>query len=121
MAWPRAATKHVDFWRPGRVVDRERCTVEPDVALAKERVEAYLEEMGTRFEVDSDGDYSFRIGSARVFIRVQPVKDRVFVDAWAVTNRKVPPSPELFKHVATSNRYFFGSLAAHETDEGVTV
>lgn len=93
-----------------------------DVAATKERVQRMLTQTLGTVQVDQDGDFTFRHGSARVFIRVMAAfGDHTVVRAFAYTNLEVPPSPELFHFVATNNAYVFGHLTAVERDEGVTV
>ena len=93
-----------------------------DVAATKERVQRMLTQTLGTVQVDKDGDFTFRHGSARVFIRVtEAFGDHTVVRITAYTNFGVPPSPELFHFVATSNAFVFGQMTAVERDEGVTV
>jgi hypothetical protein len=96
--------------------------VSADLRLVKDKVESYLRDLVGTFEIDTDGDYTFRLGSARAFIRVAPKgDDNSLVVIRSFTNFRIPPSPEVFHYVATHNDWVFGSLAAHETDEGVNI
>ena len=92
------------------------------LAVVKDKVQRYLTDLLGSVQVDRDGDFSLRQGSARVFVRVAPLgEDRTFVAVWAETNLEVPPSPELYKFIATGNRYSFGCLRCREADGKVSV
>ena len=92
------------------------------LAVVKDKVQRYLTDLLGSVQVDRDGDFSLRQGSARVFVRVAPLgEERTFVAVWAETNLEVPPSPELYKFIATGNRYSFGCLRCREADGKVSV
>ncbi|MBM3696009.1 MAG: YbjN domain-containing protein [Actinobacteria bacterium] len=92
------------------------------VLAVREKVQRYLTDAFGSVEIDKDGDFTFRRGSARVFIRVSELgPDKTVVAMWAPTNNDVPASPELFHYVATNNAYTFGSLVAFEKDAGVNI
>lgn len=95
----------------------------PDrVGLVKEKVQRYLADAFGTVQVDRDGDFTFRHGSARVFIRVAELgTDKTVVAMWAPTNKDIPPGPELFRYLATNNAYTFGSLMAVEREGKVNV
>jgi hypothetical protein len=87
------------------------------VAIVKDKVQRYLIDLLGNIEIDRDGDFHFRAGSARVFIRVQPLGDNsTFVSVWAITNADLTPTPELYKFLADENRYRFGNLIYDEQD-----
>jgi hypothetical protein len=93
-----------------------------DVAATRDRVQRMLADLFGRIEVDRDGDFTFRHGSTRVFISVgEAFGEHTVVNVRAITNLRVPASPELFHYVATDNHYTLGALRAHEGDEGVLI
>lgn len=93
-----------------------------DVDATRERVQRMLTDLFGRIEVDKDGDFTFRHGSARVFIRVsEGFTDHTVVSVEAPTNLRVPASPELFHYLATENHYTFGAFRAFDGDNGVLV
>ncbi|MFQ5642414.1 MAG: YbjN domain-containing protein [Thiogranum sp.] len=94
-----------------------------NVLEVKEKVQRYLTEMLNNVQIDSEGDYNFRHGSSHIFIRVAQFNDdHTIVRVWAPTNMEVPPSPELYKYIATEgNKYVFGRLAVQEQENGLAV
>jgi hypothetical protein len=88
-----------------------------EIAVVRDKVQTYLRELVGRFEVDEDGDYSFRDGSARLFVSVSELGERAVVDIWSILALDVPESPELYEFVATTS-YRFGSLLARKQDDG---
>jgi len=92
------------------------------VEAVREKVRRYLtDEFGT-VQIDRDGDFTFRWGSARIFIRVSELgSDKTVVAIWAPTNNDIPATPELFHYVATSNAYTFGSMMATEKGDMVNI
>ena len=92
------------------------------LVVVKDKVQRYLTDLLGNVQIDRDGDFNFRQGSAHVFVRVAPLGDeRTFVAVWAQTNHEVPSSPELFKYIATGNQYRFGYLQCREEDGKVSV
>jgi hypothetical protein len=94
------------------------------VEATRAAVQRMLTDLLGRVEVDADGDFSFRVESARVFIGVVPFpeKDTTIVNVFSHTNIDVPPTPELFRHIAVeSDEWLFGHLGATEEDGAVTV
>lgn len=93
-----------------------------NVAAVKEKVQRILIDLMGKVEIDRDGDFTFRNGSARVFISVFELSDEFTgVVIFAPTNRGLPPSAELFKFVACETAYRFGSLRAKEADGKVNL
>ena len=94
-----------------------------DVAVVKEKVQTYLRELVGGFEVDKDGDYTFRHGSTRVFIDVDEwAGDHVAVAITAMVAADTPASPELFEYVATEgNAYRMGTLRAGKQEDGTVM
>jgi len=92
------------------------------IGPVKEKVRRYLTDIFGTVQIDRDGDFTFRQGSARVFLRVEELgDDKTVVAIWAPTNNDVPPKPELFRYIATHNAYRFGSLLAVERGDKVNV
>lgn len=82
------------------------------------KVQGYLTTLG-RPELDGDGDFSLRFGSARVFVRVTAWgNEHSLIDIFCFALEDVPPSPELFEYVATNNDYAFGKLRVVRRSEG---
>lgn len=93
-----------------------------DIEVTRQRVQRMLADLFGSIEVDRDGDFTFRHGSTRVFISItDEFRGHTLVNVRAITNLRVPPSPELFRYIATENNYIFGALRGHEGDEGVLV
>lgn len=98
-----------------------------DVLSIKDKVQRYLTDVYEKVVVDSDGDFSFRIGSTQMWVAVSQVDKKenrapyVAVRVFANTNNRVPPSPGLFEYVAFHGRFAFGALRCYKKDEGVRV
>lgn len=94
-----------------------------DVLTVKDKVQRYLTDLVGRIEIDSDGDFTFRHGSARMFVSVGAIgKDNTVVALNVPLTLRVRPSAELFHFIATNaDRYVFGHLSASERDDGVLV
>lgn len=77
-------------------------------------VETFLAGMVKGLHVADTGVMSFPMGSTRVFVEVRDWRDPAgVVTVYAITNRSVPRSPELFEYLAThSDDFVFGRLAA---------
>lgn len=92
------------------------------IEATRQRVQRMLADLFGTIEIDREGDFTFRHGSARVFISVSDgFGEHTLVSVRAITNLRVPPSPELFRYISTDNHYIFGALRAHEGDEGVLI
>lgn len=94
-----------------------------NVLEVKDKVQRWLTEFLSRIEVDRDGNFTFQHGTSRVFVSVRDwAEDHVVVRVYAPTNFDVPPSPELFRFVATNaDSRIFGRLSATERDTGVMI
>lgn len=87
------------------------------VAVVKEKVQRFLIDLLQNIQIDRDGDFNFRNGSAQVYVRVAPMGDAsTYVSVWAPTNGDVPVTPELYKYLVEQNHYRFGHLALSEKD-----
>ena len=98
-----------------------------EVLSIKDKVQRYLTDVYEKVAVDSDGDFSFRIGSTQMWVAVAQVENKanragyVAVRVFANTNNRVPPSPGLFEYVATQGRFAFGALRCYKKDDGLRV
>lgn len=92
------------------------------VAKTKAKVQHYLTKNG-RVEIDEDGDFTFRAGSSRVFIRVLDWGDSdTVVSVWSVVAGEVPVTPALFEFVATTtDDYMMGHLGCQVVDDGTAL
>lgn len=82
------------------------------------RVEHYLREANVVYSVDREC-VSARFGSARIFLFVKDWGDGdVKVEFQAMLVQDVPPSPELFEHVARSG-FAIGSLTCVDGENGL--
>lgn len=92
------------------------------VAETKERVQTYLTRHAP-VSIDSDGDLSVSMGSARVFVRVRehPGGDATVVDCWSIVLAEAPVTADLYEFVATqSDGFIFGHLSLHVDDASNT-
>lgn len=92
------------------------------LAVVKDKVQRYLTDLLQNVQIDREGDFNFRHGSAHVFVRVAPIGDEhTFVAVWAHTNLEVPASPELYQYIATGNQFRFGYMKCREEDGKVSI
>ncbi|MEI6620511.1 MAG: hypothetical protein WCP28_01215 [Actinomycetes bacterium] len=90
-----------------------------DVAMTKERVQAYFTARGP-VEIDSDGDFALKGSRSKVWVRVRELQrsDITVIDLWAVLVREVPLSPAMLEWVARNSFYDpFGQLLLSVDDE----
>lgn len=92
----------------------------PSVLETKERVRAILTDEFGSVDVDSDGDFSLRNGSARVFVRVGDLDDdQTIVKLFSMVTSGATPSDALFEYVAVEGAgYYLGRLGARELPNG---
>jgi hypothetical protein len=91
-----------------------------DLVVVKDKVQTYLRELVGRYEVDSDGDYTFRDGSARLFVSVDAIKDSTFVHVYAILAKDVPEMADVYEFVATkAGSYRYGSLFVRKQPDGL--
>lgn len=96
--------------------------MDANVLGVKDKVQRYLVDLFGGVQVDRDGDFTFRQGSTQVWVSVVPFHEaNTAVQVFALTNMEVPPTAELFHHVATQNAYAFGHLHCREKDGKITV
>jgi hypothetical protein len=90
-----------------------------NVELVRNKVQKYLTSIGP-VSIDSDGDYSLRAGSARVFVRVQahPNGESTIVRVFTQAVSGVRLSPELYEFVATNTSTVFGTLSVFKNEDG---
>lgn len=85
----------------------------------RDRVQRMLARLLGGVQVGADGEFSFPFETTRVFVRVDPWQDQwTVVSVYAITNLGVPPSPELYKFLATEDRWWFGHVSAAEEEDG---
>lgn len=91
-----------------------------DVDLVRQKVQQYLVDGVGPINIDEDGDLSFQVESARVFVHVQahPNGEAVIVHCFSQVLHDVPPSPEFLAYVATTDDWVFGALTASAQDDG---
>lgn len=89
------------------------------VDIVRQKVQHFLTKHA-RVELDRDGDFSVRFGSARVFIRVWDWGDGdTVLSLWAPVVMGATRSPELYEHIATNaDSYVFGHLGLEARDDG---
>jgi hypothetical protein len=95
-----------------------------DVAATRSKVQQFLTQNFSDVNIDKDGDFSLRHGSARVFVRTRSRDDSDFT--WVSLDvpllLEVKETPEVFEHVALhSDDYLFGHLNAVRTDDGLMI
>jgi hypothetical protein len=95
-----------------------------DVAGTRAKVQQYLTQNFSGVTIDSDGDYSLRRGSTRIFVSVRTHED----EDWTWVALQVPllfrveETPAVFEHIALrGNEYIFGHLSASRTDDGLMI
>lgn len=90
-----------------------------NVELTRSKVQKFLTTMGP-VSIDSDGDYSIRAGSARVFVRVSehPNGESTLVRVFTQAVDGVRLTPELFEYVATDTSTVFGTLTVFKKQDG---
>lgn len=89
------------------------------VEAVRQKVEHFLTKNG-RVELDADGDFSIRYGSARVFVRVVDWGDGdSVISLWSIAVRGAAPSPALNEYVAyETDNYVFGHLSLVKRSDG---
>jgi hypothetical protein len=94
----------------------------PQVLVLKDKVQRYLNDAVGRVEIDRDGDFTFQFGSSRIFIRCDALGEEHSVVRFTMLLLiDVPPTPELYRYVATEGSYTFGHLAIGEQDGRATI
>ena len=91
------------------------------VAALRQKVDRYLRELFGSCDIDADGDFVIRAGSAVVWIRpIERPTDGVVVRIWSITNVGVRVDDELTKFIATENaKLLFGVLYLDESRPAV--
>ena len=95
-----------------------------DVAGTRAKVQQYLTQNFSDVTIDSDGDYSLRKGSTRLFVSIRTHED----GDWTWVALQVPlllrieETPAVFEYVALhSDDFIFGHLSARRTDDGLMI
>ena len=87
------------------------------VSETRDRVASLLTEFVGPVELTPGGGLSFAYESVRVYLMVVPNGDTTVVHVQALTNVDIPPTPELYKHVALhADDWIFGHLTMGEED-----
>ena len=95
-----------------------------NVLVTRDKVQRFLSDLVSNIGIDNNGKFTFRHGSARLFIDVRAHgKDdgSTLVTITCPLVFSVPRSPELYRFIATGSTYYFGHLRAVDVDAGVTV
>lgn len=89
-----------------------------DLDALRGKVQRMLTERLGTVQVDRDGDFTIRHGSAQVFVLCRAVDDSfTYISVEAPLLRGVPKSPEFFERIAMGNAFRFGSLTCWENSE----
>lgn len=84
-----------------------------DRATLRTKVQQYLTQNFNNVNVDRDGDYTLRHGSARIFVRTmtRDTIDWTWVNLWVPVLLTVKETPAVFEHVALhADDYLFGRI-----------
>ena len=95
-----------------------------DLAAVREKVQQYLTHSLGTVNIDSDGDFSLRYGSARVFLRVytHEASNNTLINLFVPVLMGVKETPQVFEYVALhADDYIFGHLNAVRTDDGLRI
>jgi hypothetical protein len=95
-----------------------------DVAAVNAKVQQYLTQNFGNVNIDKDGDFSLRYGSARVFVSTTTADDADFT--WVRLNvlvlTEVKETPEVLEYIALhANDYIFGHLSAYRNEDGLGI
>jgi hypothetical protein len=103
---------------------REGRSMAGDLVATRGKVQQFLTQNFNDVNIDKDGDFSLRHGSARIFVRSRTRDEADFT--WISLDIPlligVKETPEVFEHVALhSDDYMFGHLNAVRTDDGLMI
>jgi len=89
----------------------------------KDKVQRYLTDILNSVQVDKDGDYTFRHGSSRIYVKVGQLNDDYsYVKVFSPTNFKISASEEFYKYIALeANNYIFTRLSVQNQNDGNVV
>lgn len=89
------------------------------VSTVTEKVNRWLAEFVGGYQVDKSGRSSFRFGSARIFVGVEPWADEnCLVRVGTAVLMDVPKSPELNEWIAyNTGNYIFGTISLSEDSD----
>jgi hypothetical protein len=95
-----------------------------DLAAVRNKIQMYLTQNFSDVNIDSDGDFSIRNGSAKIFVRPWTSDD---VD-WTAINLEiqllsgVKETSTVFEHLALhADDYHFGHLSASRGEDGLNI
>ena len=95
-----------------------------DVAATRAKVQRYLTQNFTDVNVDKDGDFALRHGSARLFAktRTRDTAEFTWVALEVPLLFEVPESPAVFEYIALhADDYIFGHLSAYRGEKGLAL
>ena len=95
-----------------------------DLTSLRAKVQQYLTQNFNNVNIDRDGDFSLRHGSARIFVRpvTRESVDWTWVNLWVPVLLEIKEIPALFEYVALhADDFIFGHLHAVRFDEGITI
>jgi len=95
-----------------------------DVAATRTKVQQFLTQTFNDVNIDKDGDFSLRHGSARIFVRTltRDEVDFTWVSLDIPLLSGVKETPEVFEYIALhADDYMFGHLNAVRTDDGLRI
>jgi hypothetical protein len=95
-----------------------------DIAATRSKVQQYLTHNFNNVNIDEDGDFSLRNGSARIFVRIRTRDEVEFT--WVSLDIPlllgVKETPQVFEYVALhADDYMFGHLNAVRSDDGLVI
>ena len=95
-----------------------------DVAGVRSKVQQFLTQNFNDVNIDREGDFSLRNGSARIFVRTRTREgsDITWISLDVPLLLEVKETPQVFEHVALhADDYVFGHLSAARTDDGLMI
>jgi hypothetical protein len=95
-----------------------------DVAMVRGKVQHFLTENFSDVNIDKNGDFSLRHGSARIFVRTltREQADFTWISLDMPLLLDVKETPQVFEHVALhADDFMFGHLNAVRTDDGLRI
>jgi hypothetical protein len=95
-----------------------------DLATVRGKVQQFLTQNFGNVNIDRDGDFSLRHGSARVFVRTltREEVDFTWISLDIPLLSGVKETPEVFEYIALhADDYMFGHLNAVRTDDGLRI
>jgi hypothetical protein len=113
-----------DLRRQTKAGKREGRSMAGDLVTARGKVQGFLTQNFGDVNIDKDGDFSLRHGSARIFVRTltREEVDFTWVSLDIPLLSGVKETPEVFEYIALhADDYMFGHLNAVRTDDGLRI